>query len=63
MLPNEELDVPDPERVVGGISSSLAVFAGPEEEEERNQGEVDDCNIYWGGSFGSGVQVLDGVDW
>ena len=33
LLSNEELDVPEPEQVVGGIVSTLAVFACPEEEE------------------------------
>ena len=31
MLSNEELGVPEPERVVGSISAPLTVFTGPEE--------------------------------
>ena len=59
MLSNEELDVLEPEEVLGGVGTALAVFAWTEEEEDCNPGEVADCNIYCGSSLGDGVQVLD----
>ena len=59
---NEELYVPDTERVVGGIGASFAVLAGPEEEEEGDPGEIDDGDVYWVGSLGGGVQVLNDVN-
>ena len=49
--------------MVGGIYASLAVFSGPEEEEEGNLGEVADGDVSWGGSLGGGIQGLDNVNW
>ena len=62
LLSNEELDAPESERVVGGISAAFAVLAGPEEEEEGNLGEVADGNVYLGSSLDGGVQGLDDVN-
>ena len=36
LLSNGELDVLEPEGVMGGVCTALAVFAWPEEEEEGN---------------------------
>ena len=40
LLSNEELDVLETEEVLGGVGTSLAVFACPEEEEECDPGEI-----------------------
>ena len=56
---NETLDIPEPERVVGGIGAYFAVLAGTEEEEEGDPVEIAEGDFSWGGSLGGGVQVLD----
>ena len=62
LLPNEELDDPESERVVGSISAAFAVLSGPEEEEEGDPGEVADGNVSWDGSLDRGVQGLDHIN-
>ena len=47
---------------MGGIGASFAVLAGPEEEEEGDPGEIADGDVYWVGSLGGGVQVLNDVN-
>ena len=58
MLSNEELGVPEPERVMSGVGTALAVSVWLEEEEEGDPSEVADCNISLVGSLGSSVQGL-----
>ena len=62
LLFNEELDVLEPEGMLGGVGTALVVFAWPEEEEEGDPSEVADCDISWGGYLGCGVQGLDDSD-
>ena len=47
--------------MVGGISTSLAVFYGTEEEEEGDPGGVSDGDFFSGGYLGNGVQGWYGV--
>ena len=62
MLPNEELDVFEPEGVLGGVGTSSTVFTWAEEKEKGDPGEIADGNISLYGSLGGGVQGLDNAD-
>ena len=46
MLSNEVLDVLEPEGLLGGVDTALAVFAFPEEEEEGGPGEISDGDVF-----------------
>ena len=41
------MNVLDPEGLLGGVGTALAVFACPEEEEEVDPVEVADSNVSW----------------
>ena len=47
---------------MGGISATVSVLVGPEEEEESDPGEVADGNVSLSGSLGGGIQGLDDVN-
>ena len=56
------MDVLDPEGVLGGVGTALAVFAWQEKEEEGDPGDIADGGISCSGSLGGGVQGLDNSD-
>ena len=62
MLSNEVLDVLEPEGLLGGVDTALAVFAFPEEEEEGGPVEISDGDVFCVDYLGGGVQGLYKVD-
>ena len=62
LLSNEELGILDPEGVLGGVGTALAVFACLEEEEEGDPDEIADGNVSCCGYLVGGVQGLNNAD-
>ena len=55
LLSNKESDVFEPEGVLGGVGTTLAVFTWAGEEEEDDPGEIADRDVSYGGYLDGGV--------